>query len=143
IRHVGVLGFAALPLKIALAESDCDIVSNRLQLSLPEPLDGWGDTSKAFCQEKGITVLGAGTLKGGFLTDPMLGRELPPSTSPYFRLLGSEDAFGRWQRLQVLLWQCKDVGDKHGVTIANVAMRWALDYEAADLCMVGARPGCA
>lgn len=41
--------------------------------------------------------------------------------------MGVVRAWGGWSLLQEVLYACKTVADRYGVTMANVAMRWALE----------------
>jgi aryl-alcohol dehydrogenase-like predicted oxidoreductase len=51
------------------------------------------------------------------------------------------DAWGGWSLFQELLSVLKQVAEKHGVTIPNVAVRYILDKPAVAGVIVGARLG--
>ena len=53
------------------------------------------------------------------------------------------DAWGGCGLFQQLLSALRTIGDKHGVTIANVAVRYILDRPAVAGVIVGARLGVA
>jgi aryl-alcohol dehydrogenase-like predicted oxidoreductase/enamine deaminase RidA (YjgF/YER057c/UK114 family) len=93
----------------------------------------------------GVGVLAFGTLAGGFLTDRWLGRPEPDwdalktwSQMKYGRFVR---AAGGWDVLQGVLRACRGVADRHGVSIAVVAMRAALDTPGVAAIIVGARLG--
>lgn len=50
-------------------------------------------------------------------------------------------AWGNWALFQELLHTLKTIGDKHGVTVSNVATRWVLDFPCVGAVIVGARMG--
>ena len=51
------------------------------------------------------------------------------------------DAVGGWPALQGVLQAAQRIGQKHGVSIANVATRWVLEQPAVGAVIVGARLG--
>ena len=53
------------------------------------------------------------------------------------------DAWGGWNLFQQLLAVLRGVADKHGTTIANVAVRYVLDRPAVAGVIIGARLGVA
>jgi aryl-alcohol dehydrogenase-like predicted oxidoreductase len=84
----------------------------------------------ALCRARGIAILAYGTIAGGFLTDAWLGKDEPPgpfenrSHTKYKLII--ED-FGGWALFQELLECLRRIADRHAATIAQVAVRWALD----------------
>ena len=46
-------------------------------------------------------------------------------------------AWGSWELFQALLAVLKDIADKHGRSIANVATRWVLDHAFVGAVLVG------
>jgi enamine deaminase RidA (YjgF/YER057c/UK114 family) len=99
----------------------------------------------AFCQAVGVKLLAYGTLAGGLLSGRWLGRPEPAaaaihdwSKSKYKRFV---DAIGGWAVLQVILAALARVAEKHGVSISNVATRWALEQPAVAAVIIGARLG--
>jgi len=128
-----------------IAEHGVPIVSNQVQYSLvdrrPEA------RMAAFCREHGMTLLAYGTLLGGLLSEKYLGRTEPPraelntaSLQKYKRMI---DAWGGWSLFQQLLAVLKQIADKHGVSIANVGVRYILGRPAVAGVIVGARLGVA
>ena len=46
-------------------------------------------------------------------------------------------AWGTWALFQSLLSVLRRVGDRHGVSIANVATRWVLDHPCVGAVIIG------
>lgn len=122
------------------------IVSNQVQFSLIDtrPLHGMADV----CQRHNVRLLTYGTLCGGFLADQWLGQPEPdaysgrltPSQRKYLDMIVK--AWGDWTLFQSLLVVLRQIGDRHGgVSIANVATRWVLDYPCVGAVIIGARLG--
>jgi enamine deaminase RidA (YjgF/YER057c/UK114 family) len=95
------------------------------------------------CQSNDVALLAYGTLAGGFLTDRWVGASEPDwdrvetwSQMKYGRFIR---AAGGWAALQHLLDVLQTVARKHGVTVANVACRAALDQPTVAAILVGAR----
>ncbi len=115
------------------------MVTNQLQYSV---LDRRAENVTVdFCRENGIQLLCYGSLAGGFLSDGWLGKPEPVeafsnrSLTKYKLII--ED-FGGWPLFQELLQALKNVGDRHGSSIAQVAVRWILDRPQVAGAIVGA-----
>ena len=100
-----------------------------------------------FCQEHGVVLFTYGTLLGGLLSERYLGVPEPNaralttvSLRKYKQMI---DTWGGWALFQELLLAAKQVADRHGVGIANVAVRAILDRPAVAGVIVGARLGVA
>jgi len=50
-------------------------------------------------------------------------------------------SWGGWALFQELLRALETIASKHGVSIANVATRWVLDFEYVGAVLVGSRMG--
>jgi aryl-alcohol dehydrogenase-like predicted oxidoreductase/enamine deaminase RidA (YjgF/YER057c/UK114 family) len=140
IGALGVTNFDAAHLRLALADG-IPIATNQVSFSLLDRRAA-GDLS-ALCREKGTRLLAYGTLGGGFLTEKWLGRPEPESIpdwsrSKYKRFI---DIAGGWAVFQQLLAAAGEVARRHGVSIANVATRWALEHRAVAATIIGARLG--
>lgn len=142
IRHVGVTNFDAAHLRIAL-HSGIDIVSNQVCFSLLDQRAKKGMLD--LCLEHNVKLLAYGTLAGGFLTERWLGRPEPDgadletySQMKYRRFI---DAVGGWGFLQSLLQVLRDVAQRAGVSMANVASRYILDQPGVGGVIIGARLG--
>ncbi|KAJ7652358.1 NADP-dependent oxidoreductase domain-containing protein [Mycena polygramma] len=122
------------------------IVSNQVQFSLIDtrPLHGMTDV----CRRHGVKLLTYGTLCGGFLADAWLDQpepdlysgQLTPSQRKYLDMIVK--AWGNWALFQRLLQCLRGIADRHGgISIANIATRWALDQPCVGAVLVGARLG--
>ena len=100
-----------------------------------------------FCQEHTIALLTYGALCGGLLSDAYLGQPEPrratlntASLQKYKQMI---DAWGGWELFQELLRVLRQIADKHGASIANVAARYILDRPTVAGVIVGVRLGVA
>ena len=119
------------------------VVSNQVQYSV---IDRRPETAMAdFCGQRRVWLLAYGTLCGGLLSDRYLGAPEPPAsalnTASLRKYKQMVDAWGGWPLFQQLLAALRAVADKHGVSIANVAVRYVLDRPAVAGVIVGARLG--
>jgi len=131
IRAIGVTNFDTPHLAELLAAG----VPIRTTQNQYSPLDNRPDAAMtALCRNHGIAILVYGTIAGGFLTDAWLGKPEPPgpfenrSLTKYKLII--ED-FGTWGLFQELLRALRQIADRHGATIAQVTVRWALDRGVA------------
>jgi len=144
IRHLALTNFDTAHLKI-IAEHGIRVVSNQVQYSL---IDRRPEAQMVpFCQEHDIQLLTYGTVCGGLLSEKYLGQPEPgysalntASLQKYKQMI---DAWGGWGLFQELLRVLKQIGDKHGVSIANVAVRSILNRLAVAGVIVGVRLGVA
>jgi aryl-alcohol dehydrogenase-like predicted oxidoreductase len=128
-----------------ITEHGIRIVSNQVQYSL---IDLRPEVRMVpFCQEQNISLLTYGTLCGGLLSDAYLGQPEPRSailnTASLRKYKHMIDAWGGWELFQALLRVLKQIADKHGVSIANVAVRYILDRPTVAGVIVGVRLGVA
>ena len=142
IRHLGLTNFDTAHLRIIL-HSGIDVVSNQVCFSLLDqrPTNRMTD----LCLEHDVKLLAYGTLAGGFLTERWLGRPEPDPADPltysqmkYRRFI---EAAGGWDVFQQLLRVLKDVAQRTGASMANVASRFILDQPAVGGVIIGARLG--
>jgi aryl-alcohol dehydrogenase-like predicted oxidoreductase/enamine deaminase RidA (YjgF/YER057c/UK114 family) len=142
VRNLGLTNFDTAHLRIALA-TGLPIVSNQVSFSLLDrrPLRAMAD----LCVAHGVSLLAYGTLAGGWLSDRWLGREEPDwertgtwSQMKYGRFVR---AAGGWPALQRVLAAADRVARRHGVSLANVAVRYVLGQPAVAGVIVGARLG--
>jgi len=100
-----------------------------------------------FCQEQNIQLLTYGTVCGGLLAEKYLGQPEPGygvlNTASLRKYKQMIDAWGGWELFQEMLHVLKQIADKHGVSIANVAVRATLDRPAIAGVIVGVRLGVA
>lgn len=144
IRHLGLTNFDTERLGIIL-DNGIPIVSNQVQYSL---IDQRPAVKMApFCQQRGVHLLTYGTLCGGLLSDKYVGQPEPRgaelNTVSLRKYKNMVDAWGGWALFQELLAGLQAIAQKHGVTIANVAVRAILDRPAVAGVIVGARLGIA
>jgi aryl-alcohol dehydrogenase-like predicted oxidoreductase len=98
-----------------------------------------------FCRDSKASLLAYGTICGGLMSERYLGRQEPydldtASLKKYKRMI---DAWGGWELFQELLSTLKEIADKRGVGIANVATHYILDRAAVGGVIIGARLGIA
>ncbi len=144
IRHLALTNFDTEHLAIIL-ERGIPVVSNQVQYSL---IDRRPEVQMAaYCQAHGVQLLTYGTLCGGLLSDRYLGQPEPGRAALTTASLGKYkpmiDAWGGWALFQELLATLKEIGERHRVSIANVAVRAILDRPAVGGVIVGARLGVA
>lgn len=142
VRHVGLTNFDTAHLRMVL-HSGIRVVSNQVCWSLLDRRPAGG--LAPLCAEHGVHLLAYGTLAGGLLTERWLGRPEPTthelatwSLMKYRRFV---EVSGGWEAFQRLLEAARRVGERHGVSIANVACRWVLEQTAVGAIVVGARLG--
>lgn len=142
IKHLGVTNFDATHLRIACA-SGIPIVSNQICHSL---LDQRATSEmSAVCSEYNVKLFAFGTLAGGFLTDKWLDKKEPSdvelSTWSQMKYKRFIDAAGGWEPYQNVLKMVKQIANKYGVSIANIASRYVLENPNVAAVIVGARLG--
>ncbi|MEE2774293.1 MAG: aldo/keto reductase [Pseudomonadota bacterium] len=139
IVNLGVTNWDSNQISLFL-ESGFELISAQVQFSILDrrPLNGLTDWS---CLKK-IHLLCYGTLAGGFLTEKWLG-ELNPGYSFSNRSLTKYrliiDEFGSWELFQELLRVLKRIGERRGVSLSAVAIRWVLEQPQVAAAIVGAR----
>jgi aryl-alcohol dehydrogenase-like predicted oxidoreductase len=144
IRHLALTNFDTAHLKI-IDEHGIRVVSNQVQYSL---IDRRPEVRMVpFCQEHNIQLLTYGTVCGGLLSEKYLGQTEPGygalNTASLQKYKQMVDTWGGWGLFQELLRALKRIGDKHGVSIANVAVRAILDRPTVAGVIVGVRLGVA
>ncbi len=144
LRHLGLTNFDTKRLEI-MKRQGLPIVANQVQYSL---LDRRPAVAMApFCQEQGIVLFTYGTLLGGLLSERYLSRPEPGqhdlTTASLRKYKQMIDAWGGWSLFQELLQAADQIARRHGVSIANVAVRAILDRPAVAGVIVGARLGVA
>jgi aryl-alcohol dehydrogenase-like predicted oxidoreductase len=142
IRYLGLTNFDTEHLKM-IVESGIRVVSNQVQFSL---IDRRPEVQMIpFCQEHNIQLLTYGTLGGGLLSEKYLGQPEPGygalNTASLRKYKQMVDGWGGWDLLQELLRVLKQIADKHGVSVANVAVRYILDRPAVAGVIIGVRLG--
>jgi aryl-alcohol dehydrogenase-like predicted oxidoreductase len=117
-----------------------DIVSVQSQYSLLDSRPA--GAFAAWCRANRVAILAYGVLAGGFLTDAWLGRPDPGHAFANRSLVKYRliiDEAGGWDFFQALLAALRQVADRHGASVANVAVRALLDNPDVAAVIVGAR----
>ena len=143
IANLGLTNFDSAHLRILLSLG-IPVVSNQVHYSLLDTRAA-GEMTE-LCREYGVKLLCYGTLAGGFFSERWLDRPEPAdaelagnwSLMKYMRFIRSA---GGWGCFQNLLAAVNAAAQKHGVSIANIAVRWVLDQPMAAAALVGARLG--
>jgi aryl-alcohol dehydrogenase-like predicted oxidoreductase/enamine deaminase RidA (YjgF/YER057c/UK114 family) len=142
IRQIGVTNFDTAHLRIAL-NSGVELVSNQVSWSVLDqrPLQRLAELAL----RHQVWLLAYGTLAGGFLAERWLGKPEPDwdrlatwSQMKYSRFIRIA---GGWEAFQRILRALKDVAQRHGVSLANVATRYVLEQPGVGGVIVGARLG--
>jgi aryl-alcohol dehydrogenase-like predicted oxidoreductase len=140
IRHLGATNFDA-PRLAAILDSGVELVSHQVQYSLLDrrPEGAMADLART----RNVGLLCYGTLAGGFLSERWLGRpeprepaaELPNRSLTKYKLI--LDELGPWELFQELLRVLARIGEKHGVSLSAVALRWVLDRPGVAAVILG------
>jgi aryl-alcohol dehydrogenase-like predicted oxidoreductase len=144
LRHVALTNFDTERLR-RITAAGIRVVSNQVQYSLIDqrPASRMVPT----CLEQDVSLLTYGTLCGGLLSDRYLNQPEPgPAALPTASLRKYKqmiDAWGGWALFQALLRALDGIARRHGVSIANVAVRAVLDRPAVAGVITGARLGVA
>ena len=142
IRHLGLTNFDTPRLE-RIADQGLRIVSNQVQFSL---IDRRPEVAMVrLCLEHDVKLLAYGTLCGGLLADEYLGKPEPAgrdlTTASLRKYKQMIDTWGGWELFQELLTALKRIGEKHAVSVANLAVRYILDRPAVAGAIIGARLG--
>jgi aryl-alcohol dehydrogenase-like predicted oxidoreductase/enamine deaminase RidA (YjgF/YER057c/UK114 family) len=142
IRHLGLTNVDTAHLRMVKA-SGIEVVSNQVSFSLIDQRAAAG--LAPYCAAAGVRLLAYGTVAGGWLTERWIGQREPDwertgswSLMKYGRFMR---VAGGWDALQRILATAKQVADRHGVSIANVATRYILDQPGVAGVIIGARLG--
>lgn len=140
IKHLALTNFDTDHLEIIL-DHGIKIVSNQVQCSL---VDQRPFVKMAqFCQQHNIHLLAYGTVCGGLLTNRYLNQPEPGNfqltTASLRKYKNMIDVWGGWDLFQSLLTVLHRIAAKHGVSIANVAVRYVLEQRRIAGAIVGAR----
>ena len=142
IKHLALTNFDTERLQL-IQDAGIRIVSNQVQFSI---IDRRPEVRMIpFCLKHNIKLLTYGTLCGGLLSEKYLGKAEPRggdlNTVSLKKYKNMVDNWGGWSLFQELLNVLKQIGDKHRVSIANVAVRYILDKPAVGGVIIGARLG--
>ncbi len=138
IHLLGATNFD-VPHLAEIVEAGVPLVAHQVQYSLLDRRPERGMVR--FCGEHGIHLLTYGSLAGGFLAQRYLNRPAPEPPFANRSLVKYRlmiDELGGWDRFQTLLDALARIASRHGVGIANVALRWTLEREGVTAAIVGA-----
>ena len=142
IRHLALTNFDTDHLK-RITDQGIRVVSNQVQYSLIDRRPMFKMAS--YCQEQDIQLLAYGTVCGGLLTERYLGQPEPSraalNTASLHKYKQMIDAWADWDLFQELLIALKGIAGKHGVSVANIAVRYILDRPAVAGVIIGVRLG--
>lgn len=143
VKNLALTNFDTAHMK-QIVDAGVTLASNQVAYSIIDtrPENAMVD----FCLNNDIKLLTYGTLLGGWLSSRYLGKDPPryqneldtPSKGKFFKWIM---AWGGWDLYQELLGTLKKIGDKHGVGLEQVAIRYILDKPAVGGVIVGARLG--
>jgi aryl-alcohol dehydrogenase-like predicted oxidoreductase len=138
IRLLGATNFDVVRLE-EIVSAGISLASHQVQYSILDRRPERGMVE--LCARHGIELVAYGSLAGGFVSDRWLGQPAPEPplanrSLVKYRLM--VDEFGGWARFQSLLGTLVQVASRHGVSIANVAVRWVLDRPGVAATIVGA-----
>ena len=137
IRRIGATNFDLESLR-TMVDAGIPIRTHQIQYSALDhrPEGGMAE----YCLANGIGLFCYGTLAGGFLSDRYLGAP-DPSRTPGNRSLVKYrliiDEYGGWEPFQALLGEMDRIARRHGATVAQVALRYALDRPGVTAAIVG------
>ena len=119
--------------------ADIPLASMQVQYSVLDrrPENGFA----ALCRAHDVALLCYGMVAGGFLSDRWLGAPEPAAPLANRSLVKYKliiEDFGGWALFQELLAALRRVADRHGVDIASVASRMALQFPGVAAVIVGA-----
>ena len=140
INEIGVTNFDAAHLHLALADS-IPIRTNQVVTSLIDRR-AMGPLAQV-CAEHNVHLLVYGTMLGGFLSERWLGQPEPVDIPDWSKMKYKRfiDQTGGWAVYQNILNVADAIAKKHGVSLSNVASRWALDHDHIAAVIIGIRPG--
>ncbi len=142
IRLLGATNFD-VPHLAQIVEAGVPLVAHQVQYSLLDRRPDRGMVRS--CREHGICLLAYGTLGGGFLSESYLDRpdpEPPLANRSLVKYRLMIDELGGWDRFQNLLGTLARIASRHGVSVANVAVRWTLERNGVAAAIVGVFDAC-
>jgi aryl-alcohol dehydrogenase-like predicted oxidoreductase len=142
VRHIALTNFDTQRMQ-EMADCGFKFISNQVQYSIIDQRPSV--KMERFCKQNKIGILAYGVLCGGFISEKYIGRPEPRmqsldtvSLQKYKKMI---DMWGGWILFQKLLLILEKIAKKHGVSIANVAMRYILDTPQVAGIIIGARLG--
>ncbi|EFA83309.1 hypothetical protein PPL_04099 [Heterostelium album PN500] len=145
ISHIGLTNFDTKRLQI-IKESigiENNIVTNQVSYSI---IDRRCEKSMVqFCNNNDIYIIAYGVCLGGLISEKFLGVPEPSqvalNTWSLQKYRDYVERWGGWRLFQDLLEVLKKVGNKHGVSLTVVAIRYILDKPRVGALVIGCRWG--
>jgi aryl-alcohol dehydrogenase-like predicted oxidoreductase len=142
IRHIALTNFDTQRMQ-EMTDRGFKFISNQVQYSIIDQRPSV--KMERFCTQNKIGILAYGVLCGGFISEKYLGRPEPQmqslDTASLQKYKNMIDMWGGWNLFQKLLLILDKIAKKHGVSIANVAMRYILDKPQVAGIIIGVRLG--
>jgi aryl-alcohol dehydrogenase-like predicted oxidoreductase len=142
IKHLALTNFDTEHLQIII-DAGIKIISNQVQFSLVDRRPKVNMIN--FCQQHDIKLFTYGTVCGGLLSEKYLGKPEPRggelATVSLRKYKQMVDTWGGWSLFQELLSTLKQIADKHGASISNIAVRYILNQPSVGGVIVGAKLG--
>lgn len=142
LRSVALTNFDT-PTITKIVDAGVDVISNQCSYSVVDTRPA--AAMAPYCAARGIRLLCYGSLLGGLLSEKWIGLPEPGAGELNTASLGKYARFvrtwGGWGLFQELLQVMSRIASKHGVSIANVAVRWVLQQPAVGAVIVGMRLG--
>jgi aryl-alcohol dehydrogenase-like predicted oxidoreductase len=134
IRSIGVSNFNVKLLEQARTMGN--VISVQPQFSLLHRKEE--SSLLPYCAKNNIGVLGYGSLAGGILTGKY--REIPSleegdNRDQFYRFFQEPT----WSKVQSLLDVLRAIAEERGVTVAQVAINWAIEQRGVTTALVGAK----
>eukprot|EP01133_Synstelium_polycarpum_P008404 gene8404-9885_t len=121
IRHIGLTNFDTIHMRRVI-DSGVKIVTNQVSYSI---IDRRAEKHMAtFCQEKDVHIIAYGVVLGGLISEKDF-----------------VNRWGGWNKFQDLLEVLKRVGNRHGVSLTMVAIRFVLERPRVCGAIIGCRWG--
>ena len=131
VRNIGATNFDCAALT-ALLDAGTPVVSNQVQFSLLDRRPRRGMTD--LCLRRNVTLLAYGALAGGLLSESA-GALAPSRSLVKYRLIADE--VGGRPALERAWAALAEVAGRHGSTMADVAVAYALRQPAVGAVIVG------
>ncbi|GAM28712.1 hypothetical protein SAMD00019534_118880, partial [Acytostelium subglobosum LB1] len=142
IRHIGLTNFDTIRVQ-RIVNSGIKIATNQVSYSI---IDRRVEKKMSiYCKEKSIYIIAYGVCLGGLISEKFLGVPDPSqvalNTWSLTKYRNFVERWGGWRMFQDLLEVLKRVGNKHGVSLTMVAIRFILDQTQVGGAVIGCRWG--
>jgi len=135
VRHIGVSNFDVGQMKRAQEIASVESLQPPYSM-LSREIE---DEILPYCQENGIAVIVYSPMKSGLLTGKMTRERAQNLPEDDWRSRASAFQEPQLSRNLELVELLREIGDRHGVSSAEVAIAWTLNHPAVTGAIVGAR----